>query len=46
MKKQTVIPDHKIFIENHAHKADFKTSLHKHSYHSLLFVVSGKGECK
>ena len=39
------MPTHGVLIESHAHEAGFKTELHKHKYHSLLYVVSGQGQC-
>jgi AraC-like DNA-binding protein len=45
-KKKQIIPSHGILIESHAHEAGFQTKRHKHKYHSLLYIVSGQGECK
>ena len=40
-----MIPKHGILIESHAHEEGFKTEVHKHKYHSLLYIVSGQGQC-
>lgn len=46
MKNRQSTPSHEILIESHAHKADFQTKMHQHKRHSLLYVVSGQGQCR
>ena len=38
-------PHYGVFIESHIHGPEFRTALHSHPYHSLLYVVSGAGQC-
>lgn len=43
--KKPQFPKYGILIENHSHDPGFSTTLHHHTYHSLIYVVSGKGSC-
>jgi AraC-like DNA-binding protein/quercetin dioxygenase-like cupin family protein len=39
------LPNFGIRIESHEHSPGFRTSTHSHSYPSLIYVISGEGEC-
>lgn len=39
------LPIYGIRIESHEHSPGFRTSKHSHSYPSLIYVISGEGEC-
>jgi len=39
------LPPYGVLIESHVHGPEFRTALHIHPYHSLLYVVSGAGQC-
>jgi len=36
---------HGVLIESHVHGPEFRTAVHAHPYHSLLYIVSGAGQC-
>ena len=40
-----LLPLYGIIIQSHYHGPEFRTAEHKHPYHSLLYVVSGEGNC-
>jgi len=44
-EKTPALPDYGIYISNHHHGPRFVLSEHKHLYHNLLYIVSGRGEC-
>src|SRR5689334_19600899 len=39
------LPNFGIRIESHEHSPGFRTSTHSHPYPSLIYVISGEGEC-
>jgi AraC-like DNA-binding protein/quercetin dioxygenase-like cupin family protein len=39
------LPSFGIRIESHEHSPGFRTSTHSHPYPSLIYVISGEGEC-
>ena len=39
------LPSYGIVIQSHHHSQDFHTIEHRHPYHSMLYIVSGKGIC-
>ena len=39
------LPPYGVLVESHVHGPEFRTGLHRHPYHSLLYVVSGAGQC-
>ena len=39
------LPSYGVLVESHVHGPEFRTRLHTHPYHSLLYVVSGAGQC-
>jgi AraC-like DNA-binding protein/mannose-6-phosphate isomerase-like protein (cupin superfamily) len=39
------LPRYGIFVDSHHHGPEFSIAEHKHPYHSLLYVVSGEGQC-
>jgi len=39
------LPPYGVLIESHYHGPEFRTAEHRHPYHSLLYVVSGEGNC-
>jgi AraC-like DNA-binding protein len=40
------LPEWGILVESHSHAPGFRTELHRHRSHSLIFVVSGGGLCR
>jgi AraC-like DNA-binding protein/quercetin dioxygenase-like cupin family protein len=40
------LPNFGIRIESHEHTPGFRTSTHSHPYPSLIYVISGEGECR
>jgi AraC-like DNA-binding protein/mannose-6-phosphate isomerase-like protein (cupin superfamily) len=39
------LPDYGILIDSHHHGPKFSIARHQHPYHSLLYIVSGEGNC-
>lgn len=39
------LPSYGILIQSHHHGPDFRTAKHQHPYHSLLYIVAGRGKC-
>ncbi len=39
------LPPYGVLVESHVHGPEFRTALHIHPYHSLLYVISGAGQC-
>ena len=44
-KKISSLPVYGVLVESHVHGPEFRTAVHKHPYHNLLYVVSGAGQC-
>jgi AraC-like DNA-binding protein/mannose-6-phosphate isomerase-like protein (cupin superfamily) len=39
------LPAYGVLVESHHHGPNFKTAIHRHSYSTLIYVVSGRGRC-
>lgn len=39
------LPPYGILIQSHRHSYRFRIAQHRHPYHSLLYIVSGQGNC-
>lgn len=39
------LPTYGILVGSHHHGPEFRTAEHQHPYHSLLYIVSGEGDC-
>ncbi|MFI4911375.1 MAG: AraC family transcriptional regulator [Sedimentisphaeraceae bacterium JB056] len=42
---QPDLPAYGVLVESHHHGPNFKTGIHRHSYSTLIYVVSGRGRC-
>lgn len=40
------LPRYGVFIDSHHHGPEFRLAEHQHPYHSLLYIVSGQGQCR